>query len=249
MIYDFQLHTGINTAPDNKKVNVKAIKIAPYFILESSLITGNNVTRLSANGQTLYETTAQLNTDLGYDIFYGSGDYFTNTGSSSSKPIRVSVETGIFNAADSLLYDVRSGIPIAFSIGNSGAIQSGITGAIASVMPEFSNNLGGLDFFLNGQKLYSGVSYTTLNTSFVYLESITGILFSIPKASDVVENAGGSAFVYGSEFVEDRNGLYINGMEQDRKSWLECSTGVTTIDSSVRGVILNTPSSGTLFAL
>jgi hypothetical protein len=250
MIYDFNINTGSVVSPLDRRNNQIAPKFGTIYPLSSDLVTGSYVSRVSANGQTLHETAALLDTSLGYDVFYGSGDYFVNTGISSSKPVRLTAHTGIQASTDSLLYDIRSGVATAFAItDNPAQMGAEITGSIALNLPNFSNDLGNLEYFLNGQKIYSGQSYTISGNSFIYSEQITGKIQAIPKLENVQENTGSSAYIYGSDFIRGRNNVYINGMEQKNLSWLECSTGVTVLDKNVRGILLNTPSSGTAITL
>ena len=70
-------------------------------------------------------------------------------------------------------------------VGTTGQMLTGIRIEISGKLPNFTGiRMTGLDFFLNGQKIYSGSvsgSYLISGNQFHYRDSATGKLFAVPK--------------------------------------------------------------------
>jgi hypothetical protein len=109
-----------------------------------------------------------------------------------------------------------------------------------------------MDYFLNGQKVYSGVGVGvkngTVKTTVFDNDSVSNGVVTLtnkgnfkyaayrkrPKSNSVT---GVSPDVFGSEFVEKRTNFYINGMLELQSSYLELYTGVTMIEKDKKALI------------
>jgi hypothetical protein len=103
------------------------------------------------------------------------------------------------------------------------------------------------DYFLNGQKVYSGVGVgvsvgteadftplfsTAANVAgVVRLDNINQFKYAAYKKKPKTTSITGSiADITGQPFIESRNNLYLNGIQEFQNSYLELFTGVNMIE-------------------
>ena len=163
MIYNYIFSTGDPTISGCIQSGYKNQKefspnFQDNFYYDPSLITGTKDMRLASNAQTFFEEipteTAGTNETI-YQIF--SGDFFLKTGASDqldrSKIFGDSLTP--FKSNYKISYEKYTG-KSAIGLGTAGAnlgpaLTSGISGISTSL--DFDN----YEYFLNGQKVYSGV--------------------------------------------------------------------------------------------
>ena len=118
---------------------------------------------------------------------------------------------------------------------------SGISGTFPS------GSFGEFDFFINGQKVYSGLGVsgymeggmTTFIPNFVEGGLVTSeneasfTATAYLKRDRTSEVTGVSPDVFGSSFIEKRTKLYVNGIEKPPSSYLELYSGVSSIEAGV----------------
>ena len=194
--------------------------------------------QISANGQTLLETTPIVSVVGQQNIILNSGQFFLSGNSLRS-------QTGFLNldlSNPNIKYDLNlTGDRSYFSAEDN-----------ANMILGFSGNYTGGQIFFNGIKLTSGESYIEgPNGEFQWLDSdalSTGFLFSVPNR-DFLRSTG-SYDIVGVYFNEGSSLGYLNGVKIDDSSILESSsilTGIiqTGLDPSVEFLI--SQSSETIF--
>jgi hypothetical protein len=228
MIVNYILKTGLTTSfSGNYSTTTENNQAGTYanaiYYVDPSLRTGLNDIMASINGQTLLERTpSQFSTPYGF-VYSGSGDFYSQSGQYQNIIIN---KTGIQNLSEkNFIFDTRSGVECPVGVGSTGQMLSGIRVEISGKLPNFTGiNMTGLDFFVNGQKIYSGSvsgSYLISGNQFHYRDSATGKLFAFPKKTGVLDFTG-TAFDQSSyRFIEKNSNLYINGLEYTPESWLE----------------------------
>ena len=261
MIYDYILSTGNSTISGCINSGYSGFRgyssnFQNNFYYDRALITGEKQMQLSSNGQTLFEEipteTAGPN-DTIYQIF--SGDFFLKTGAASELD-----RSKLFPDSDTPLkagyavkYEKYTG-KSAVGLGNAGAtlgpaLTSGISGISTSL--DFEN----YEYFLNGQKVYSGVGVGVsagVGTQFMLNFNSTtygGILttankanfkaFAFIKKDRIKEITGVQPDVYGTGFIENQTMFYLNGINELDSSYLELYTGVTIIKTGQSAVVTN----------
>jgi hypothetical protein len=238
MIYDFTLNIGdtaiTNSASTNFDNDQKGDFILDSFYIPILNRTGTNDFTASLNSQTIVERDPTYQQSQFDKIYSTDGDFYFKTGESISKMFfeNLSVKDLV---EKNLLFDLR---PTAKSIIGTGQKKIDIANSIVADanlnLPEYSNALNELDYFLNGQKLYYGLSYQIINnTGFKYNETITGKIFGIPKKLKTKQFTDSNPDLYGQKFIENEVNLYINGMEQSKNLWIEITTGVTLIETGI----------------
>ena len=239
MIYNYMLNTGTSTITGSVSTDVDNNQQAS-FILDSFYIpilnrTGTNNLIVSLNSQTLIERDPTSQDSQFGKIYSTSGDFYFITGESISKMFFENFDA-VPLLQRNLLFDLRPFNKIALGTGvNNTQISNSLVSDIRLNLTGYSGNLNQLDYFLNGQKLYSGSgSYGIVNnTGFLYSGVATGKVFAIPQKQNTLNFTGLKQDVYGQDFIENEVNLYINGMEQNKNSWIEMTTGVTLIRTGV----------------
>jgi hypothetical protein len=165
MIYEFSFKTG-SSFSDSYSPNEDTCIKSSYFggiSLSSSLVTGINLTKLSINGQTLVEQTAQAY-DAGFSTLYqNSGDYYFNSGENFRNVNFASNFEPLLGSEVEAFYTIKDQqIQTPMGTGSSASqISSTLMSQISSRFPLRTGSWSGMnsfDYFLNGQKMYSGVS-------------------------------------------------------------------------------------------
>lgn len=238
------LNTGTETITGSLSSNIDNNQKAGFF-LDSFYIpildrTGVGNLIVSLNSQTIIERDPTTQDSQFEKIYKTDGDFYFITGESISQ-----IFFQNFDAAPlvekNLLFDLRPTNKIALGTGvNNTQISNSLVSDIRLNLTGYSGRLNKLDYFLNGQKLYSGSgSYGIVNnTGFLYSGISTGKVFAIPQKNNTLSFTGLGQDVYGKDFVENEVNLYINGMEQNKNLWIEINTGVTLIKAGVACQIL-----------
>tara|TARA_B100000900_G_scaffold412777_1_gene435243 strand:+ start:543 stop:1430 length:888 start_codon:yes stop_codon:yes gene_type:complete len=251
-----------------EKRNVAAINTASEFYYDRDLTTGSNFDklrssiRLSLNGQTLQQeiqqTTQTINQSI-YQIF--TGDFFTKP---ESAPILETTtlnfdETTPAKATSNIVYNIITGGIFAGEKDFGRSLKTGITNSIGS-----SHVFTDFDYFLNGQKVYSGdgvgvflgaefagLTATGFQPNFSTAANVNGVVIderktffkytASKKSKNTLSATGLSPDMKGQKFIEKRTNFYINGVEELQSNYLELYSGVITIKSGVSATL---PSSG-----
>lgn len=216
--------------PNNKRADLAINR----FIIPYDYRTGYHDTRASINSQTLAEREATVYpTDIG-NLYVSDGDYYFKSNDRAKVFLN---DFGTVDYEDVFLYDVMSGSLTALYNGSgSGSMATGLIADITGKLPLYSGNLSGLDFFLNGQKIYNGDYILVANTGVQFTFDVSGKVFVIPKKLNITE-VSGYYDLFGVSFIENNNNLYVNGMEQQSSLWMEFCTGVSLIDSGIAASI------------
>jgi hypothetical protein len=258
MIYDYILSTGDSTISgcvNNGYKDVKAISsnFQNNFYYDRVLIPEEKKMQLSSNGQTFFEEvpteTAGPNTTI-YQTF--SGDFFLTTGATNDlDKSRIFPSSGTpLKAGDNVKYEKYTGdsaIGLGTNSANLGpALNSGISGIATDL------NFEDFDYFLNGQKVYSGVGVGVsagVGTQFVLDFDSTqgGVVTSVNKENFKAfafikqgrknQITGSTPDVYGFSFIEGQTKFYLNGLDELDANYLELYTGVTIIKTGEQAIV------------
>lgn len=250
MIFDFSYKTGADFSGMYSPLEQENIKSQYYggLYLDSEIISGKNVTNLSLNGQMLAEQTPTKFTIGDSYVYLNSGDYFikdeftfNNVFFNENIPTNFLSRSNIFFAVK----DYTGEIPLGSGVSAS-EMAASLSGSIFSKFPQRYGSYTGMDsfdYFLNGQKIYSGNngSYSISGSTFVYNETITGKLFAIPKNSGIVNYTGLYSDIYNENFVESTVFGFVNGVSLDRINWIELYTGVNYIETGIQSRFFQSP--------
>ena len=264
MIYDAIISTGTTTVSgcssaelgtDTYSVlNRKSVGAQNTFYYDRSISTGQSEIQLALNSQTLLQevpVTGQATNQIIYQIYTGS--FFTKGEEAdimdqskfhfpSSTPVG-SLSTIVYNI-------VTGGICAATGdLGNS--LKTSIVAGIGA-----SATFNTCDYFLNGQKVYSGVgvgvSLGSDGTDFIprfgTAANVGGVVTSANKNKfkytaykkrvRTVSMTGIGPDVYcNTGFIEKRTNFYINGLQELQSNYLELFTGVTIIKTGLSAMI------------
>lgn len=234
MSYEFQIKTGDSTLSGCRLVadysNLPARVFDDRFIVAT--LENGEKSLVSLNGQTLSQGEVSEIVLPFVSFKETDGEYWMGSGSSFKNGyFEKDFSTAGFSFQD-VIYDIRgSGAFAIFESAVSGQFNTGIEAAIASNITYKSGDLSSLDFYMNGQKLYSGESYTITgsNNRFNLIQPFTGKLFAVERASGFSSLNSENPDFYGTKFIESNCNYYWNGLEQNPISWIETNTGVKTI--------------------
>lgn len=214
--------------------------------------------QLSLNGQTLTQEvpiTGLAINEISYQI--NTGDFFIKD--EESNPIDKSRiffdQTTPANALDDISYNLVSGSGIIVATGDFGqSLKTSITNGIGTTSIAFND----CDYFLNGQKVYSGVGVgVSVGTEANFIPLFGGAGSEAQNVGGVVTTNNKNEFkyssykkrfrsdsvtgvnpdVFGSGFIEKRTNYYINGVSELQSNYLELYTGVSIIKSGVNALI------------
>lgn len=251
MIFDFSFKTGENflqAYSPNHDTNI----VAAYgggLSLSSTLISGINQSRLSANGQTLAEQTAVIgDPDVIPPYYANSGDYYFRTGT-TFRSVSFNENLNVDSlGAYSFIYDKKEDnteIPVGTGVSSSersDVLNSQFAARFGSFVGDF-NSMDSFSYFINGQKIYSGISgsyhITGVGAEVEILDDISGKVFAIPDNSGVKNVTGAFADIYGDEFVEKTVFCYLNGLRLHPDNWIELHTGVTLVGTGLQSIIFD----------
>ena len=243
--------------------NNEAVGSQDRFFYQRSITTGQRDLQLFLNGQTLLQEipiTGRATNKIVYQI--ETGDFFTKpTGVDVLEQSRLNFVSSTPNDSMSdVFYNVVTG-GIFAGTGDFGlSLKSGISGQYTD------SSFTDYDYFLNGQKVYSGagIGLSDVGQAGKYFIPQFG---THPTIGGVVTADNKNEFKYtayrktvrthsvtGSDpdvfsdtgFIEGRNNFYINGTQELQKGYLELYTGVTLIKKGFRAVISGTNMMGNL---
>jgi hypothetical protein len=262
MIYDTVINTGGESLADcfsselgtNNYLyyNRKSIGGLEQFYFDKSVATGQLSLQLFLNSQCLLQEipiTGWGGNETVYELDTGSF-FVKHTGEEGADQIdlrRLYFDASVPKKYNSnICYNVITGGIFAGTgevlkqdIGEE--LTSGISGRYPNI------NFSDFDFFLNGQKLYSGngvgvkdgtdyqIAFGTSVSvgGIVTLNNETGFKASAYKKNPRTYSATGVDPDLFTEtgFIEGRNNYYINGLQESKSGYLELYTGVNTIKS------------------
>ena len=255
MIYDYIFSTGDATISgctlsgySGQKDNSSSFQDNFYY--NSALITGLKNMKLASNGQTLYEE-GPIETEATNETIFQilSGDFFLKTGAVDQfdRNKLFGDSTTPFKSTYNVSYEKYTG-KSAVGVGTVAAelgpaLKSGISGIDTEL------HFIDYDYFLNGQKVYSGVGVGVsagVGTQFMLnfdSSSYGGIIttanksnfkaFSFIKQGRTNQVTGEEPDVYGTGFIEDQTSFYLNGVKESDDMYLEMYTGVTIVRTGV----------------
>ena len=266
MIYDSVIFTGDSTISgcssidlhtDNYSLlNQEAAGTQGIFYYDSQISIEDRRFQLSLNGQTLLQEvpiTGQAINEISYQI--NTGDFFIKT--TEIDPFQRARlffdDTTPANSSSDIHYNFVSGSGIIAATGDYGqSLKTSIVAAFGtSVFTDY-------DYFLNGQKVYSGVGVgVSIGTEANFIPLFGGAGSEAANVGGVVTTANLTGFkysaykkrfrsdsitgenpdVFGSGFIEKRTNYYINGVSEFQSNYLELYTGVTIIKSGVNALI------------
>mgnify|MGYP001173057186 CR=1 FL=1 len=253
MIYDSVIFTGESSLSgcssdffhtDNfLELNREAVGSAGLFYYDRANSTGDKRLQLSLNSQTLLQEvpiTGQAANEISYQI--NTGDYFVKGTEADIIDInRVFFHNTVpAKSTSNILYNIISGSAMIAARGDFGqTLVASINSAIGS-----DYIFEDMDYFLNGQKVYSGdgvgVEAATVKTPLFNNSATANGIVTADNKSNFVYTAykkrfrsnsitGSSPDLTGSGFIEGRTNFYINGMVELPSSYLELYTGVNII--------------------
>lgn len=202
------------------------------FHFYKDVITGSYSSLISLNSQTLLEGGFDITTGRNkyYYTIDASGNYIIDIENSDNKIIFDSNLT--LGNTDVVYYDRRDfGTGIAVYKTDTGVSMNTAVADLYNAVDSAYNNLDSpsdlfdlYDVFFNGQKIQDGEYPDALST---------GMLFAIPAKTGVIRIDTGSADIYGYDFVEHHIDFYLNGLEQDRRDFMQLYTGVYMIETGI----------------
>jgi len=258
MIYDYVLSTGASTISGCINSGYSGVKATSSnfqnnFYYDRVLIPEEKKMQLSSNGQTLFEEipteTAGPNEEI-YQTF--SGDFFLKTGASNDLD-----KSKIFESSGTPL---KAGYNVNY-VKYTGKSAIGLGSAGANLGPALTSGISGIEtaldfidyeYFLNGQKVYSGVGCGVsagVGTEFVlsFDSSQAGVVtssnksnfkaFAFIKERNINQVTGIQPDVYGSGFIEGQTKFYLNGVNELDENYLELYTGVTIIKTGQQAIV------------
>jgi hypothetical protein len=266
MIYDAVISTGdvtvsgchsteLNTNTFNF-TNVVSDSSQNTYFYDVDLATGQDTMQLFLNGQTLTQEIPSQEEATNKTVFQiKTGDFFVKgAGVNSLERIKINFASSTPNKGNSKVrYDVVTG-GIFIGTGDQGSsLKTSINGRYIQ-----QRQFDEFDYFLNGQKVYSGVgvgaSLGVGTQPFDFLPqfgtaaNIGGVVTSDNedefKYTAYIKNprthslTGDTADFYSNTgFIEGRTIYFINGVYEPPTSYLEAYTGVTMIKSGVNANI------------
>lgn len=251
MIFDFSYKTAI--VDPEEIIFREELNIAPMFggglTLSSDLLSGVNSTHLSVNGQSFAEQSATEEFVGPFINYQNSGDYYFKHNSTFRMVSWAQNLESTLLPKSSFLYHVKeSSVEIPIGSGSTVAeIQSGLNASIVSKFPEkySASGLDSFEYFLNGQKIYSGSGFYELSDSgFLYNGDITGKIFAMPKRSGVVSSTGVVSDRSGQNFIESSVLSYHNGVAVGKNMWLELDESVNILQLGYSAKITENPIGG-----
>lgn len=170
----------------------------------------------SLNGQFLLETSGQQITVGNISQISGSGSFLNNSGTLYLD------STLSASGSDSFYYTLRGEQqPLFFE----GVVQSTMIAGFNTAMGASGSEY---DFYLNGVKLYSGISYNLSSNQIVWIDSdttTTGRLHGMVKKRSSSYASGDEHDFYGTYFKKGQSNLTVNGKNIDNSNYIEIYTG------------------------
>ena len=219
------------------------------YFYNTSLATGQDDMRLLLNGQELTQEIPSQGSATNEVVFQiKTGDFFvkgSGAGPLKKTEINFSASTPI-KSISKVFYNVDTGGTFIGTGEYGSSLKTSIVGRYAS------SDFADYDYFLNGQKVYSGVgvgvSAGSDGPTFIPFFGVGSTYGGIVTADNknefkytayrkpvraCVETGDGSDFLNETGFIEGRTNYYINGIQQSPESYLETFSGVGMIKSGV----------------
>jgi hypothetical protein len=259
MIYDAVISTGDVTVSGCHSseldtntfgsLNVPSVASQNNSFYDVSLATGQDDMRLLLNGQELTQEIPSQGAATNETIFQiKTGDFFVKgSGVSSLERIKINFSTSTPRRSNSeIYYNVDTGGTFIATGDYGETLKTSVEGRYAtSIFTDY-------DYFLNGQKVYSGVgvgcSVGTDGLGFIPLfgEGMVGggivtaenknkFKYTAYRKRVRAHSLTGANpdFYSDTGFIEGRTNYYINGIQQTPDTYLELYSGVTMIKSGV----------------
>lgn len=231
-MFEFLLKTGSLTITGSQATSMKtdfqtSIDNGSFLLVGKESLSKK--VQISVNSQSCVEDGYSVVDVVSSKFYLASGDYFLNEDLSrngfSSFQFDENFPKEELNAS-TCFYDVHnSGENTIYHYESSGILNTGFTQKISG--DGFS--ISGLEFFLNGQKLYQGMDYNIVSGKFVSSIDATGKIWGRNKQSGYITNTGINYYCSG-KFIENNNKYFYCGMRQDRDLFLEGCVLIPTID-------------------
>ncbi len=263
MIYDTIISTGTTTisgcssaelgTDTYSSLNNDALGSTDVFTYNRSISSGQREIQLGVNAQTLLQEipiTGQATNEIIYQI--KTGDFFTKTAKANIlERSQLYFDNSTPAAPNSnIFYNIITG-GIFVGTGDLGlSLKSGISGQYEN------SSFADYDYFLNGQKVYSGVGVgVSTATEGIYFIPQFGVgatyggvvtadnkdkfkytAYRKPVRTHSITGSGPDVFS-ATGFIENRNIYYINGLQELQNAYLELYTGVSMVKRGFRAVI------------
>lgn len=256
MIYDTVISTGDATISgcSSKELdtnnfnsgNLIAGGVGNNYYFDVDSVTGQRNMKLSLNGQALLQEVPVTGNAQNY-IFYSNktGDFFIKgreAPDNEQSKLFFDSSTPI-SSSSNIVYDVVTGGNFAGTGDLGPSLKSSIDGAGIGI----SFSMEDFEFFLNGQKVYSGAGIGVSADTNIYFSIANGVVDSsnfgkfkytaYKRRQRTHEVTGIEPDLFGSGFVEGRNKYYINGIQQPQSNYLELYTGVSIIQTGLSCLI------------
>ena len=262
MIYESVISTGDFTisgcSSDELSTNVfnSINRIAPQavgdFYYDRDLSTGDVNLKVAMNGQMLLQempVTGLASNEVIYTI--KTGDFFTLLDDGVSNELEKSKlqfhATTPHKSNFNVGYDVTTGGIFAAT----GDLGASLKTSILARYPTFASapeNFVDFEYFLNGQKVYSGLGVGASALNQPNFSQGGGVVTSSNKDKfkytaykkeprTLSVTGKGPDIVTGDGFVEKRTKFYINGLQEFSESYLELYSGVNMIKEGFSAVI------------
>lgn len=268
MIYDSTIFTGDSTISgcssidlhtDNYSLLNKGVAgTQGDFYYDRNISLEDRRFQLSLNGQTLLQEDPIIEQAIN-EILYkiNTGDFFIKN--LEADPFQRSKlffdDTTPENSFSEIFYNLVSGSGIIVATGDFGqSLKTSITNSVGTTSITFND----CDYFLNGQKVYSGVGVgVSVGTEANFIPLFGGAGSESANVGGVVTSDNKNQFkysaykkrfrsdsvtgknpdVFGSGFIEKRTNYYINGVSEFQSNYLELYTGVTIVRTGVSALI------------
>ena len=260
MIYDTVISTGdksisgcssqeLGTNTFNSGNLIAAGGQGASFYFNTDFVTGQTNIKINLNGQTLLQEVPVTGLATNFTFYSNkTGDFFIKgeeAPENDQSRLFFDKSTPVFSDSK-LVYDVVTGGNFAATGDEGGSLKTSIQG----VYPAFASdakNFGDFEYFLNGQKVYSGAGVGVSSVQEPNFSQGGGVVTSsnknkfkytaYRKASRTNEITGIEPDIFGSGFIEGRNKYYINGIQQPKSDYLELYTGVSIIRTGLTSLM------------
>jgi hypothetical protein len=208
------------------------------FHFDLSLIGSGFASLVSLNSQTLLEGGHEINDGRinSYYTITDSGNYTIDIDNSENKFIFDSL---VPIANDSIIYYEGRDYSIPFVQEKTEIAEDSWSDSLDDLLASVDSVDTTADIaelqdkyflFFNGQKISDFILATDLDYA-------SGVMFALPKKTQINDVYGPKADVYGSGFIDDQVDFYLNGMRQDPKDTLQLYTGVGMIQTGIESSV------------